>query len=134
MEEVLTKLEKQNIAVYSVGFGGAESSYMSNISQRTGGKFLRASEAGNLTSIYQQVSRYLLNNYILRFTVTEQPEEYTRRLRIQLSDSAYDEKDYTVGVPEDQILAEDLLEPLSDFFQQIGGSFRPDEDENSAGN
>lgn len=134
MEEVLTKLEKQNIAVYSVGFGGAESSYMSNISQRTGGKFLRASEAGNLTSIYQQVSRYLLNNYILRFTVTEQPEAYTRRLRIQLSDSAYDEKDYTVGVPEDQILAEDLLEPLSDFFQQIGGSFRPDEDENSAGN
>ncbi len=126
MEEVLSTLESQGIAVYSVGFAAAESSYMSSISQRTGGKFLRASEAGKLDSIYQQVSQFLVNNYIIRFTVTEQPDEYRRRLRIRMEDGVYDEKDYTVGVPEEQILAEDQLTPLSDFYRQIGGSCRPD--------
>lgn len=126
LEEVLVDLEKQNIAVYSVGFGNAESSYMSSISQRTGGKFLRAEEAGGLTEIYQQVSRYLLNNYILRFTVVADPEEYSRYLQVRLFDNAYDEANYSVGVPEEQLLAEETLEPLSDFYQQIGGSYRPE--------
>ena len=123
IEEVLTALKQNNIYVYSIGFGGADTEYLSYIASRCGGKFLQADSSKVLGEIYRSIGNYMDNDYVLEFTAGTQTEDFSRFLEItsDINDAIADE-DYHVGVPYDEILKEDTQTSLADYYRQIGGS------------
>jgi len=122
MPSVLQTLKKKGISVYSIGFSSADLSYLEDISGATGGKAFFAFESDALGTIYNLVKQYIENNYILRFKVTADTEELNRTVTVNLEDGSYSTKDYTVGVPLEDIEKENEKVPMSNFYQQIGGS------------
>jgi len=122
MDSVIQMLNNKGISVYSIGLAYADMNYLDNISSRTGGKSLFASDSYDLGIIYDTINQYIMNNYILRFKVVGEVEKLTRTVTVSLEDGSYDTKTYTVGVSMDDIELEKDKEPMSNFYQQIGGS------------
>ncbi len=122
MPSVINQLTQKGIVVYAVGFDFADSAYLSQICEATGGKFLRSETSEDLGSVYQTIEKFLTQDYVIRFTVQEDTSIYDREIRISLDDGVFDETDYFVGVSPERIEEEANLPPQSDFFQQTGGS------------
>ncbi|MCD7842994.1 MAG: hypothetical protein LUG56_11050, partial [Lachnospiraceae bacterium] len=115
--------------VYTIGFGGADTEYLSYIASQCGGKFIEASSSELLAEIYASIGQYIQNDYIFEFTAVTDTENFSRILRVEADISdAYAEREYTVGVALEDILSEDEQTPLADYFKQIGGSFMGSED------
>ena len=89
--------------MYAVGFDFADSSYLSGICESTGGKFLRAQTSEELASVYQTIEKFLTQDYVIRFTVKEDEQDYEREIRISLENGVFDEREYFVGVDPDKI-------------------------------
>ena len=123
IDEVLDELVRKDIYVYTIGFGGADTEYLSYIARKCGGKFIQADSSSMLGEIYSSVGEYMTNDYVIEFNVVTEPEEFTRTIKI-LTDinDAFTEREYHVGVPYDEIKAEQDRTPLADYFQQVGGS------------
>lgn len=122
MRSVISQLNAQGIVVYAVGFDFADSSYLSGICESTGGKFLRAQTSEELASVYQTIEKFLTQDYVIRFTVKEDEQDYEREIRISLENGVFDEREYFVGVDPDKIEQEANQPPQANFFEQIGGS------------
>lgn len=123
IEDVLDELNRQNICVYTIGFGGADTEYLSYIASRCDGKFIQADSSEVLGQIYAAVSEYMVNDYIIEFEVIAEPNDFSRKVSVAVDvNDAFDEREYCVGVPYEQIKAEQDQEPLANYFQQIGGS------------
>lgn len=123
IESVKQQLIDKGIQVYSIGFGGADASYLTTISAVTGGKFIKAEDSGALNEIYAVIGRYIYQEYIVKLTVQEKIEAYERRVEVRLAD-LYDICEYAVGVSKKEILSEQEKTPKADFYQQIGGSYK----------
>ena len=72
IEEVLDELNRKNIIVYTIGFDGADSSYLSYIAQRCGGQFIQAASSEVLGTIYADIGRTMSNDYVLEFTASQE--------------------------------------------------------------
>ncbi len=124
IDTVLDDLNRRNIYVYSVGFGGADTEYLSYIATRCRGKFIQADSSEMLGEIYAAIGNYMVNDYVLQFDVVTAPEEFTRDVNVSVDvNDAFAEKEYHVGVPLENIEDEANLEPEADYFSQIGGSW-----------
>lgn len=123
IDEVLDELVSKDIYVYTIGFGGADSEYLSYIARKCGGKFIQADSSSMLREIYSSVGEYMTNDYVIEFNAVTEPEKFTRTIKV-LTDinNAFAEREYHVGVPYDAIEAEQDRKPLADYFQQVGGS------------
>ena len=123
IDGILEELKRRNIYVYTIGFGGADTEYLSYIATSCGGKFLQAESTQVLGEIYASIGQYMENDYIITFTVETEPERFDRIVRVETDvEDAYAEKEYNVGVSPDSILDEKNQRPVADYFQQIGGS------------
>lgn len=124
IDGVLDDLKRRGISVYTIGVGGADTEYLSYIARKCGGKFIQADSSEVLGEIYSAIGEYMVNDYVIEFTVVTDPEDFSRTLRITVDiDDAFAEKDYHVGVPFDAIEEEMHMRPMGDYFQQIGGSW-----------
>ena len=134
IDSVLDDINKQGITVYTIGVGsGIDTEYLSSIASRCGGRFLQADSTAQLTEIYLQLGTYVTNDYIIEFTAVTDLENFSRYVRIS-ADVVYGaaEEEYSVGVPYEDILAEDERTPMTDYIYQVGGSFTgEDEDEDA---
>lgn len=123
IDEVLDELVRKDIYVYTIGFGGADTEYLSYIARKCGGKFIRADSSSMLAEIYSSVGEYMTNDYVFEFHVITEPEKFTRTIKITTDvNDAFAEREYHVGVSYDAIEAEQDRTPLADYFQQVGGS------------
>lgn len=123
IDEVLDELARKEIYVYTIGFGGADTDYLSYIARKCGGKFIQAGSSSMLGEIYASIGEYMTNDYVIEFNVVTEPEKFTRIVKISTDvNGAFAEQEYYVGVPYDAIEAEQDKTPLADYFQQVGGS------------
>ncbi len=123
IDAVLEELNRKDIYVYAIGFGGADTEYLSSIASRCQGKFIQADSSGMLGEIYAAIGEYMVNDYIIQFNVETEPDQFTRTVYVSIDvNDAFAEKEYYVGVPLSDILEEDQMEPLADYFVQVGGS------------
>lgn len=123
IDEVLAELKSLDIAVYTIGFGGADVEYLTYIAQQCGGKFFLADSSHVLGEIYSTVGEYMANDYVLEFTAQTDLTNFKRHLDITVKlNNAYGGRDYHVGVPFENILEEKGQRPAADYFEQIGGS------------
>lgn len=123
IDEVLDEMARKNIYVYTIGFGGADTEYLSYIARKCSGKFIQADSSSMLREIYSSIGEYMTNDYVIEFKAVTQPEKFTRTVKI-LTDinDAFAEQEYCVGVPYDSIEAEQDRVSLADYFEQVGGS------------
>lgn len=123
IDEVLDELVRKDIYVYTIGFGGADTEYLSYIARKCRGKFIQADSSSMLGEIYSSVGEYMTNDYVIEFNVVTEPEKFTRRIRIMTDmNDAFAEQEYHIGVSYEEIEAEQDRTPLADYFQQVGGS------------
>lgn len=124
IDEVLDELSRKNIYVYTIGFGGADTEYLSYIASKTRGKFIQADSSEVLGEIYSAIGEYMVNDYVLQFEIIVEPENFTRIVNVSVDvNDAFAEQEYSVGVPYEDILKEQNETPLADYFRQIGGSW-----------
>ncbi len=123
IDGVLADLKTKNIAVYTIGIPGADTTYLKYIADSCGGKYMEADSSELLHDVYQTIGDYVENDYILEFEAKSDLEEFTRSLRVKADaiDAASD-RDYTVGVPAELLAEEENSPALFDCFRQIGGS------------
>ncbi|MCI8821576.1 MAG: VWA domain-containing protein [Lachnospiraceae bacterium] len=124
IETIKNQLAGRGIKVYSVGVGYADSEYLRGISEATGGVYMQAVDTSGLGAIYRQIGQYMFQDYVIRLTVGKDVKIYDRSAKVQWKDEAYDESEYTVGVPDEDILWEEQMEKRMDFYREIGGSGR----------
>ena len=123
IDEVLAELNRQDIIVYTIGFGGVDVNYMTYIAQSCGGQFMQAESTEVLGQIYAQIGTTLTNDYVLEFEAMNEPEEFLRNMEVSLTgEDAFAQEEYHVGVSPEDIAAEQGQEPLANYFRQIGGS------------
>ena len=123
IDAALETLRMNNIYVYTIGFGGADTKYLSYIADQTGGKYVSADSSGMLSEVYSSIGQYMTNDYIIEFKADTQPDEYSRHLSVEVNTTdAVAESDYDVGVSYDEIALEEGVPPRYDCFRQIGGS------------
>lgn len=124
IDAVLENLKRKNIYVYTIGFGGADTEYLSYIATSCGGKFIQADSSEVLGEIYSAIGEYMVNDYIIQFTVVMDPDNYSRVVNVSVDvNDAFAEREYHVGVPYEDIENETGETPLADYFWQIGGSW-----------
>lgn len=123
IDQILNQLRKRNIVVYTIGFGGVDTQYLSYIANACNGKFIQAESSDMLGEIYAEIGQFMANDYLITFQAEEEIERYDRFLRIENEqDDAFAEQDYYIGVTAKAIQLEEKQPPLSDYFQEIGGS------------
>lgn len=123
IDEVLEELNRKNIYVYTIGFGGADAEYLAYIANSCRGKFIQAQTSDMLGEIYSTVGAYMINDYILEFEAVVDLEKYARQLYISVNESrSFAESDYHVGVSYEEIREEESKKPLADYFKEVGGS------------
>lgn len=123
IDDLLMELNQRNVIVYTIGFGGTNAEYLSHIAASCGGKFIYADSSQMLTEIYAAVGEYMVNDYVLEFTVETDTEEFDRVLEINLDkEGIFAEKNYHIGVTAEEIQAEEGMRPQADYFEEVGGS------------
>lgn len=125
IDAVLEDLKRKNIYVYTIGFGGADTDYLSYIATSCGGKFIQADSSEVLGEIYAAIGEYMVNDYIIEFTIVVDPSDFSRIVNVSVDvNNAYAEEEYNVGVPFEDIENEVGEAPLANYFWQVGGSWR----------
>ena len=122
MDEVISRANSENVAVYTVGLGDVQEEYLQDIAQRTGGKYLLADNTTELEDIYLTLQQYIVNNYVLTYTVTENPEEDPRYLLVSIP--AYQvsgQKEYRIsGENEEDVEVDgDRIKPVTENDSMI---------------
>lgn len=116
MAEALLEAKAQGVAIFTVGLGDVNESYLRNIAQSTGGKFIAAESSTELSDIYLLLQRYIVNNYCFEYTVTENPETDPRSLTVAVPAYAADDvKAYRISGEEVTQVDEDTgIYPVSE--------------------
>lgn len=128
-QDVMDKLRKYQIQVYTIGLEGCDQNYLSDIANRTGGSFIMADRTDQLTQIYQNIQGYITRAYFLRYTVSTDDEN--RYLHLRMRDSLIQSRrEYlkTQPVYEEEVISPDAditdhtqEKQSSDLFHEIGG-------------
>ncbi len=123
IDEVLRKLHQSNILVYTIGFGGADTEYLSYIANSCKGKFVQALSSDMLGAVYDEIGSYMVNEYLIIFKAVTELDEFSRVCSVSLErNNLFAEKKYRVGVAYDEIKTEESQKPAADYFREIGGS------------
>ena len=102
IDATLKWLNTQGIIVYTIGFGGADSAYLSKIAESCGGKYLSADSSKVLSEIYSDIGRSMTNDYILEFEAVTDVDNYSRVLKIYSKKIGSEvASEYHVGVKYD---------------------------------
>ncbi len=97
MPAALQEAARAGVVIYTVGLGSVDSAYLRHIADSTGGKYISAANATELSDIYRMLQKYIVNNYCFEYTVTANPERDPRRLTIQMpQENVYGERAYTI--------------------------------------
>ena len=91
MQKVLEQAKREDVAIFAVGLGDVNRTYLNNIAQSTGGKFIAAETATELADIYQLLQQYIINNYCFEYTITDNPEADPRSLTVGIPEYAADD-------------------------------------------
>ena len=75
---VIEEAKRENVTIYTVGFGGVDSDMLTRIAEETGGSFTLADSSGDLLSVYESIGRMIGNSVELTYTVSKNPEESQR--------------------------------------------------------
>lgn len=123
IDEVLRQLHQNNIYVYTIGFGGADTEYLSYIANSCEGKFIQAQSSDMLGAIYAEIGSYMVNEYLITFEAVTELNNFTRMCSVLLEqNNLLAEKKYHVGVDYNEIKTEETKKPAADYFREIGGS------------
>lgn len=116
MQKVLKLAQKQDVAVFTVGLGDVNGSYLRHIAQSTGGKYIAAESSTELADIYRLLQQYIVNNYCFEYTITGNPETDPRSLTVGIPEYAVDdEKAYRISGEDVAEEEEDTaIYPVSD--------------------
>lgn len=107
IDQVLSDVNSAGITVYTIGFGGADSEYLTKIASRCGGKYFEAYSSEFLSEIYNSIGSSMANDYVIEYLALEKPEEYDRDFRVILKKAEVSaRRGYTVGVSADEIPSE----------------------------
>ncbi len=128
IDEVLRQLHQNNIYVYTIGFGGADTEYLSYIANSCEGKFIQAQSSDMLGAIYAEIGSYMVNEYLITFEAVTELNNFTRMCSVLLEqNNLLAEKKYHVGVDYNEIKTEETKKPAADYFREIGGSRKEEE-------
>lgn len=123
IDEVLGQLNQRNIYVYTIGFGGADTEYLSYIANSCKGKFIQAQSSDMLGAVYAEIGSYMANEYLITFEAVTETDNFSRLCSVSVDiNNAVAEKKYHVGVSYDEIKAEENKKPSADYFREVGGS------------
>lgn len=116
MQKVLKQAKQQGVAIFAVGLGDVNQSYLRSIAQSTGGKFIAAESSTELADIYQLLQQYIVNNYCFEYTITGNPETDPRSLTVGIPEYAVDDvKAYRISGEEvDEEIEDTGVYPVSD--------------------
>ncbi len=123
IDQVLDKIVAEGVIVYTIGFGGADATYLQYIAEKCGGRYLYANASELLSEVYDSIGVSMANDYLIEFTAKSELEDYSRHLDVtvdKLLSSAG--SDYHVGVRPEIITQNRELAPAYSPFRQIGGS------------
>ena len=113
-----------DITVYTIGFGGADATYLEYIATKCGGKYLQADSEAVLSEIYGSIGETFENDYTIEFEAVAELEKLDRHLTVA-SDTmrfrTYGE--YHVGPAFGDISDEREADRRYTCFRQYGGSF-----------
>lgn len=128
IDEVLKQLHQNNIYVYTIGFGGADTEYLSYIANSCEGKFIQAQSSDMLGAIYAEIGSYMVNEYLITFEAVTELDNFSRMCSVLLEqNNLLAEKKYHVGVDYNEIKTEETKKPAADYFREIGGSRKEEE-------
>lgn len=85
-EQIGALAAKHNCTVYTVGLGGVDEKYLTDIATIGNGQFLYADSADSLSSFYDFIHAQLANQYVVKFNVKDKVNA-NRTLRVELSHS-----------------------------------------------
>ncbi len=129
LDAVLSSLVSAGIKVYAIGLNGCDEAYLTRIATTTGGRFIMASNAGQLNSIYSNISTSIINVYYIDYTVSEEAKEEEtdsrRYVQIGLKDKTTKSKKMysTVKREEDAATVADIeTEQIADLYRQKGST------------
>lgn len=98
IDEAISRANQEGIAVYTVGLGDVNEEYLRDIADRTGGKFILADNSTELEDIYLTLQKYIINNYVLTYTVDENMDADPRYLMVSIPEYQVSaQKDYSIG-------------------------------------
>ncbi|MFA9378006.1 MAG: VWA domain-containing protein [Lachnotalea sp.] len=86
MDEAIQNAINQEILIYTVGLGDTNDAYLQDIADKTGGKFIKASNSTELENIYLTLQKYIVNNYCFSYTITNNKETDPRNLTIDINE------------------------------------------------
>ena len=107
MDTVILSAVEQGITIYTVGLGDTNDEYLRNIADKTGGKFIKASNSIDLENIYLTLQRYIINNYCFSYTIMNNEEVDPRNLTISL-------EDYQASATKKYMISKDAAEEEAD--------------------
>ncbi len=103
MEEAIARANQEETAVYTVGLGDVNEDYLEDIAERTGGKFILADNSTELEDIYLTLQKYIMNHYVLTYTVAENSETDPRYLMVSIPEYQVSaRKDYAFSQETDE--------------------------------
>lgn len=85
-EQIGALAAKHNCTIYTVGLGGVEEKYLTDIATIGNGQFLYADSADSLSSFYDFIHSQLANQYVVKFDVKDKAS-VNRTLRVELKNS-----------------------------------------------
>lgn len=98
IDETVSRAVSEQTAVYVVGLGDAREESLRDIADRTGGKFIMADSSAELEDICLTLQKYIVNSYVLTYTVSENAEADSRYLMVSVPDSQISaRRDYAVS-------------------------------------
>ncbi|MCR4641707.1 MAG: VWA domain-containing protein [Lachnospiraceae bacterium] len=124
-DELMTRLVKNDIRVYTIGLEGCDEAYLRRIAEGCSGRFIKAADSRDLGSIYEDIQGYIEKVYHLRYKVSTE-KDLDRWLLVSLKDSlvrARREYD-TVQEEQDWTDTDDDWKKerqSSDYFRENGG-------------
>lgn len=86
MDDAIQNAINHEISIYTVGLGDTNDKYLKNIADKTGGKFIKASNSTELENIYLTLQKYIVNNYCFSYTITSNKETDPRNLTIDINE------------------------------------------------
>lgn len=86
MEEAIAHAVAEDVAVFTISMGEADSEYLADVARRTGGTHLHAATEHDLVNVYTALQSFIVNNYCFEYTVTDDVNANPRILTVGLEE------------------------------------------------
>ena len=123
IDDVLDELNLMNVTVYTIGFGGADATYLEYIASKCGGKYLQADSEAVLSEIYGTIGETFENDYTIEFEAAAELDKLDRHLSVASDRMRFRVGgEYHVGPTSGDITDERESDRRYGCFRQYGGS------------